>query len=69
MLRELRQAARGLTARPWLTLVIVMTLALGVGANEAVFSVIDALLLRPSRSAIRNGWCASDRCMAATKAP
>jgi putative ABC transport system permease protein len=47
MLRELREATRGLTARPWLALVIVTTLALGVGANAAVFSVIDALLLRP----------------------
>ena len=44
---ELRQAARGLVSRPWFTLVVVATLALGVGANAAVFSVIDALLLRP----------------------
>src|SRR6266487_1859750 len=44
MLRiDLRQSLRGLAARPWLTLVIVSTLALGIGANAAVFSVIDAL--------------------------
>jgi putative ABC transport system permease protein len=48
MLRqELRHSLRGLAARPWLTVVIVLTLALGIGANAAVFSVIDALLLRP----------------------
>jgi hypothetical protein len=40
MLRELRQATRGLIARPWLTPVIVVTLALGVGANAAVFSIV-----------------------------
>ena len=44
---DLRQSLRGLAARPWLTVVIVLTLALGIGANAAVFSVIDALLLRP----------------------
>jgi hypothetical protein len=42
-----KQSLRALLARPWLTLVIVTTLALGIGANAAVFSVVDALLLRP----------------------
>jgi len=45
--RDLRHAARGLVARPGVGLVIVATLALGTGANAAVFSMVDALLLRP----------------------
>jgi putative ABC transport system permease protein len=47
LVHEFRQSFRGLAARPWLTVVIVLTLAHGIGANAAVFSVIDALLLRP----------------------
>ena len=47
MWRDIRQAARGLAARPGLALVIIATFGLGIGANAAVFSVIDALLLRP----------------------
>jgi putative ABC transport system permease protein len=44
---DVRQSFRGLAARPWPTVLIVLTLALGIGANAAVFSVIDALPLRP----------------------
>jgi putative ABC transport system permease protein len=44
---DVRQATRTIIAHPWFSLVIVLTLALGVGANAAIFSVVDALLLRP----------------------
>jgi putative ABC transport system permease protein len=44
--RDLSYAARSLTARPWVSVAIVLTLALGIGANTAVFSVVNAVLFR-----------------------
>src|SRR5215208_779149 len=45
--RDVRHAARGLWRSPGFSLSVILTLALGIGGNTAVFSVVDQLLLRP----------------------
>ena len=46
-LHDLRLSARALARRPAFTIGVIVTLALGIGANTAIFSVADALLFRP----------------------
>jgi hypothetical protein len=47
LLQDLRYGVRTLARNPGLTFVIVLSLAIGIGANTAVFSVTNALLLKP----------------------
>ena len=46
-MQSVRSAVRGLARRPAFAAVAILTLALGIGANAAIFSVFDTVLLRP----------------------
>ncbi|HKF50225.1 MAG TPA: ABC transporter permease [Terracidiphilus sp.] len=47
LLKDVRRALRALAAAPTFTVTAVLSLAIGIGANTAIFSIVDGLLIRP----------------------
>ena len=47
LMKDIRYGIRGLLKRPALSVIAILTLAIGIGANSAIFSTVNALLIKP----------------------
>jgi hypothetical protein len=55
-MQDLQLAVRALRATPIVTGVAILSLALGIGANTAIFTLVNGLLLRALPSQIHSAW-------------
>ena len=56
ILKDVRIALRQLRRSPGFSLTVTLTLALGIGATTAVFSLVEGILLRPFSFRIQKNW-------------